>query len=119
MTGSRSSGSPMPKRITPQQLAASASVGEVRTEASFRQATPRVRGTRTRRLCTLMQGEALPPVGDGERAKRWTAARRQRGKIEEQRAKDADGLATLVTDENDAGQLHERLKVTVSALLDR
>ena len=63
---------------------------------------------------------ALPPVGDGERAKRWTAARRQRGKIEEQRAKDADGLAMLlVTDENDAGQLHERLKVTVSALLDR
>ena len=66
-----------------------------------------------------MQGEALPPVGDGERAKRWTAARRQRGKIEEQRAKDADGLATLVADENGAGQLHERLKVTVSALLDR
>ena len=45
-----------------------------------------------------MQGEALPPVGDGERAKRWKAARRQRGKIEEQRAKDADGLATLVTE---------------------
>ena len=69
-----------------------------------------------------MQGEALPPVGDGERAKRWKAARWRRGKIEEQRAKDADGLAsgaTLVTDENDAGQLHERLKVTVSALLDR
>ena len=63
---------------------------------------------------------ALPPVGDGEHAKRWKAARRQRGKIEEQRAKDADGLAMLlVTDENDAGQLHERLKVTVSALLDR
>ena len=41
-----------------------------------------------------MQGEALPPAGDGERAKRWTAARRQRGKIEEQRAKDADGLAS-------------------------
>ena len=53
---------------------------------------------------------ALPPVGDGERAKRWKAARRQRGKIEEQRTKDADGLATLVTDENDAGQLHERLR---------
>ena len=62
---------------------------------------------------------ALPPVGDGERAKRWKAARWRRGKIEEQRAKDADGLATLVTDENGAGQLHERLKVTVSALLDR
>ena len=38
----------------------------------------------------MMLGEVLPPVGDNNRAKRWKAARRQRGKIEAQREKEAN-----------------------------
>ena len=104
----------MPKRFTPQQLAASASVGEVRTEASFNGDTGAWHTYQETVFHTLMQGE-LPPVGDSERAKRWKATRRQAGKIKEQRTKDADGLAALVTDENDGGQLHKRLKVCQNA----
>ena len=33
----------------------------------------------------MMMGEKLPALGDVNRSKRWKAARRQRGKIEEQR----------------------------------
>ena len=102
----------MPKRFTPQQLAASAAVGELRTEQSFAGDTDAWHAYQQTAFSTLMLGEVLPPVGDGERAKRWKAARRQRGKIEEQRTKDAAAGVTLVADENDGGQLRKRLKVS-------
>lgn len=69
----------MPKRFTPQQLAASASIGEVRTLAPWRRSTDTSGAWHTYQetvFRTLMQGEALPPVGDSERTKRWKAARR-------------------------------------------
>ena len=59
----------------------------------------------------------LPPVGDASRAKRWKAARRQHGKVEEQRARAAANTVTLKPRDGNAAagagcQLHKRLKVS-------
>jgi hypothetical protein len=96
----------MPTRFTPEQLAASAAIGEVRVEASFA-GDARAWQAYQENICTrITLGERLAPVGDSSRAKCWKAARRQRGKIEEQRKKDSDGIA-------DAGELvPKRLKVS-------
>ena len=68
-----------------------------------------------------MQGEArlrLEMVS-AQSGGRRRGGREGRSKSSARRTQTAWPVATLVTDENDAGQLHERLKVTVSALLDR
>lgn len=89
----------MPTRFTPEQLAASAEVGELRDEASFAGDASAWCAYQEQTFTTLTLGEMLPPVGDLNRAKRWKAARRQRGKIEEQRGKENE-------------QMHKRLKVS-------
>ena len=48
---------------------------------------------RNRVLGIRQPGEALPPVHEDKRAKLWKAAQRQRGKIEQQRSKNADADA--------------------------
>ena len=94
----------MPTRFTPAQLAASAAVGELRDEASFAGDTSAWRAYQEQMFTTLTLGEVLPPVGDPNRAKRWKAARRQRGKIEEQRGKE--------NTEDAEEQMQKRLKVS-------
>ena len=77
----------MPTRFTPEQLAASASAGEPRVEDSFSGDRDAWHAYQAEWFTTFTNGEVLPPVGDGNRAKRWKAARRQHGKIEAQREK--------------------------------
>ena len=84
----------MPTRYTPEQLAASAVAGEPRLEESFEGDTAAWHAYQDDFVAKLMLGKTLPPVGDADRAKLWKAARRQRGKIELQRAKDeADAVS--------------------------
>lgn len=83
----------MPKVFTPAQLAASASLGELRTQQSFAGDTDAWHAYQEHVYSTLQPGEALPPVHEDERAKLWKAAQRQRGKIEKQRSKNADADA--------------------------
>ena len=111
----------MPKRITPQQLAASASVGEVRTKASFDRrhlgcvAHVPGGGAHSCKARHCLRLETVSAQSGGRRR----GGSEGRSKSSARRTQTAWPVATLVTDENDAGQLHERLKVTVSALLDR
>ena len=111
----------MPKRITPQQLAASASVGEVRTEASFDRrhlaCVAHVPGgcAHSCKARHCLRLETVSAQSGGRRR----GGSEGRSKSSARRTQTAWPVVTLVTDENDAGQLHERLKVTVSALLDR
>ena len=74
----------MPKRFTANQLAASEAAGELRPESSFRGLREEWCNFQVRWFGKLM-GEVLPAVGMPERAARWKAATRQRGKIEAQR----------------------------------
>ena len=85
-------------------MAASAAAGEPRSEESFAGDTAAWHAYREQFFSTVTLGETLPPVGDGDRAKRWKAARRQRGKIEEQRAKENNADAEE--------QMCKRLKVS-------
>jgi hypothetical protein len=77
----------MPTRFTAEQLAASATAGDPRTEDSFGGDRDAWHAYQAEWFATITLGEVLPPVGDNNRAKRWKAARRQRGKIEAQRDK--------------------------------
>ena len=74
----------MPTVFTAAQLAASAAAGDPRKEEDF----PGKKAYQTWQngWFFTMTGETLEPVGDANRAKRWAATRRQRGKIEAQRA---------------------------------
>ena len=56
---------------------------------------------------STLLGEMLPPVGDGRRAGCWKRARRQRGKIEAQRRKEAQKREREV--ERDVNACVERL----------
>jgi len=85
----------MPTRFTPEQLAAAAAAGQPRSEESFDGDTAAWHAYQDGFFSTLTLGETLPPVGDGNRAKRWKAVRRQHGKIEAQRSKDAADAAVL------------------------
>ena len=77
----------MPTRFTAEQLAASATAGEPRTEDSFGGDRDAWHAYQAEWFATITLGDVLPPVSDNNRAKRWKAARRQRGKIEAQREK--------------------------------
>ena len=92
-------------RFTPEQLAASASAGDPRLEDSFGGDCDAWHAYQAKWFSTFTLGEVLPPVGDGNRPKRWKAARRQRGKIEAQREKAQDENA-------DAAAAVKRLKVS-------
>ena len=80
----------MPTRFTSQQLAASAEAGEPLTESSFSGDMHAWHTYQDAYFHTVTPGETLPPVGDSNRPKRWKAARRQRGKMEQQRARERD-----------------------------
>ena len=71
---------------TAAQLAASALAGDLRREESF-ETKPEYRAYQDEWFMTVTMGEHLPPTGDANRSKRWTATRRQRAKIEDQRAR--------------------------------
>ena len=71
---------------TAAQLAASALAGDPRREESF-ETKPEYRAYQDEWFMTVTMGEHLPPTGDANRSKRWTATRRQRAKIEDQRAR--------------------------------
>ena len=75
----------MPKRFTPEELEASAAAGAPRNEASFAGDATAWHSYQDAFFKTIKLGEELPPYGDACRAALWKAARRQRGKIEEQR----------------------------------
>ena len=77
----------MPTRFTEEQLAASATAGEPRAEESFGGDRDAWHTYQAEWFAIVTLGDVLPPVGDSNRAKRWKAARRQRGKIEAQREK--------------------------------
>ena len=82
------------KNFSAAQFAASASAGEPRSVGAFadREAW---HAYQDQWFATLTDGEVLPPPGnDGNRLLRWTAARRQRGKIEAQREKEQSRLKT-------------------------
>ena len=110
----------MPARFTPEQLAASAAAGELRTESTFAGDTAtHARGPwhayQDSFFSAITLGQTLPPVGDSNRAKQWKAARRQRGKIEEQRAKDAERKIVLAPQDGNVDveqRLVKRLKVS-------
>ena len=104
----------MPTRFTAEQLTVSAAAGEPRSEDSFAGDRAAWHAYQDAFFSTVTLGETLPPVGDSDRAKRWKAARRQRGKIEEQRAKDAAATVVLAAQDGnaDAGRLSKRLKVS-------
>ena len=80
----------MPKQYTAEQLAASAAVGELRTQKSFAGDSQAWHTYQETCYSTLYPGEALPPVGHESRPDLWKAAVRQRKKIEAKRTKDAD-----------------------------
>jgi len=75
----------MPIVFTAAQLAASAAAGDARSQASFWGDTDAWHAYQDEWFATVMMGEKLPALEDANRSKRWKAARRQRGKIEEQR----------------------------------
>ena len=75
----------MPTVSTAAQLAASAAAGDPRKEEDF--PDKKAYQTWQNGWFFTMTGETLDPVGDANRAKRWAATRRQRGKIEAQRAR--------------------------------
>ena len=75
----------MPTVFTAAQLAASAAAGDPRKEEDF--PDKKAYQTWQNGWFFTMTGETLEPVGDANRAKRWAATRRQRGKIEAQRAR--------------------------------
>ena len=79
----------MPRRFSAEELAASAALGELKTEASFEGDIDAWRGYQ-HFVVVQLTGVPLPPVGDASRASRWKAVRRQRGQIEEQRRRDAE-----------------------------
>ena len=70
----------MPKRFTPEHFAASAAVGELRTQKSFAGDTEAWRRYQDECYRTLRPGEALPPVKRSSRRRPhlWKAAVRQR-----------------------------------------
>ena len=67
-----------------EQLAAADAAGPPRAEASFAKREDWLEYQNA--WFDTFTGETLPAVGDQDRAKRWKAARRQHGKIEQQRA---------------------------------
>ena len=71
--------------FTAAQLGASTAAGDARSQASFSSDTDAWHAYQDEWFATVMMGEKLPALGDAKRLKRWKAARRQRGKIEEQR----------------------------------
>ena len=71
---------------TAAQLAASALAGDPRREESF-ETKPEYRAYQDEWFMTVTMGEHLPPTGDANRSKRWSATRKQRAKIEDQRAR--------------------------------
>ena len=75
----------MPIVFTAAQLGASTAAGDARSQASFSSDTDAWHAYQDEWFATVMMGEKLPALGDVNRLKRWKAARRQRGKIEEQR----------------------------------
>ena len=77
------------RRFSDAELAAAAAIGELRTEVTFEGDVEAWR-TYQNDVVLKLTGEQLPPVGDGGRAARWKAARRQLGQIEGQRLRDAE-----------------------------
>ena len=76
----------MPKRrFTHQELVRSAAAGEPRLDSDFDGDTDAYHAYQDQWFATF-KDEALPPVRDANRTKRWKAARRQRKAIEEHRA---------------------------------
>ena len=61
----------MPTRFTAQQLAASASAGEPRSEESFGGDRDAWHAYQAEWFATITLGEVLPAVGDSNRPKRW------------------------------------------------
>ena len=105
----------MPVRFTAEQLAASAAAGEPHTERTFAGDTRAWHAYQDSFFAAITLGQTLPPVGDSNRAKQWKAARRQRGKIEEQRAKDAEEKVVLAPQDGNVDveqRLVKRLKVS-------
>ena len=95
----------MPKHFTAKQFAASAAVGDLRTQKSFGGDTQAWHTYQDTVYSKLHPGEALPP-GDASRPDLWKAAAWQRKKIEAERKKVADADA-------DADQLPgKKLKVS-------
>ena len=80
----------MPVLYSEAQLAASAAAGDPLLEKDFTDVDA-WHTYQNEWFATVTMGETLPAVGDSNRAKRWKATRRQRGKIEEQRARSAEG----------------------------
>lgn len=102
-------------RFTPEQLASAAAAGQPCSEESFGGDTAAWHAYQDGFFSTLTLGETLPPVGDGNRAKRWKAVRRQHGKIEAQRSKDAADAAVLAQQDGNAEagrRMSKRLKVS-------
>ena len=82
----------MPKRrFTHQELARSAAAGELCLQSDFDGDTDAYHAYQDQWFATFTD-EALPPVRDASRTKRWRAVRRQRKAIEEQRLKLPDGF---------------------------
>ena len=72
----------------PEEFERSAAAGDPRLEPDFAGDTDAWRSHQDQWFTTFT-GEALPPVGDLNRALRWKASKRQRKAIEEARLKDA------------------------------
>ena len=80
----RQNAASMGKRVfEPEELERSAAAGDPRHADDFAGDADAWRSYQDQWFATFTGGEALPPVGDQNRAKRWKASKRQHKSIED------------------------------------